>query len=328
MPKRARRDSGNPEDAPRGGGGRDGAIDSSTDSDLESTSIIDESYDNSNDSSDSESVGYTKRARRRIYSDSSRDSENTLTPSGASNDAEVQTLPRRSSRLAQVRGYDEWNLNLCGMRRDINQLFRVLRSAPNPHGSANRLRQLVMDAYLMGYCRHRLDPDVWGHMLQVSGSRAFHIGNTIAKVERQFPTSNAPHVLVPLTAKRYGPQCDGDVSDIDVDTSEESDTSEFTDEASGGFDVEVGCDDEVSSQSYVSPNTETKLGCESDNIDWGTPSQGSQPWLSVVVADTDSSDTAHAYYSSSRGSPKNNDECRKIKFHGLCPYPCGETFLQ
>ncbi|AFR32504.1 regulatory protein ICP22 [Leporid alphaherpesvirus 4] len=273
--------------------------------------------------------GSTKRPRMRIYSDSS-DEDSAPSVSNLGPEAAAHAHPRRSCRLAQARKASEWQLDLYGVRHNVNQLFRAINSSPNPHCGANRLRKVIVDVYLMGYCRKRLKSNMWGHLLQVSGDRAFRAANRITKVERRFSPGELPERLSPLNTRLYGPLCDGEVSDSDVHTSDESDDARSLrgeeDDVSDATGQELSdatmAGGELSSASTASSprlGVEERLSQEFSDFDWTASSQSSQPWLSVVVADTNSSDEQCTVPSSGG--------CRKMMFGSSCPYPCGKTFL-
>nr|SBO07881.1 Transcriptional regulator ICP22 [Human alphaherpesvirus 1 strain 17] len=247
---------------------------------------------------------------------------------------------RRSVRQAQRRSSARWTPDLGYMRQCINQLFRVLRVARDPHGSANRLRHLIRDCYLMGYCRARLAPRTWCRLLQVSGGTwGMHLRNTIREVEARFDATAEPVCKLPcLEARRYGPECD--LSNLEIHLSATSD-----DEISDATDLEAaGSDHTLASQSDTedapSPVTlETpeprgslavRLEDEFGEFDW-TPQEGSQPWLSAVVADTSSVERPGPSDSGAGRAAEDRkclDGCRKMRFSTACPYPCSDTFLR
>ncbi|AWY10634.1 US1 [Human alphaherpesvirus 1] len=258
------------------------------------------------------------------------------TPSAPSPNA----MLRRSVRQAQRRSSARWTPDLGYMRQCINQLFRVLRVARDPHGSANRLRHLIRDCYLMGYCRARLAPRTWCRLLQVSGGTwGMHLRNTIREVEARFDATAEPVCKLPcLEARRYGPECD--LSNLEIHLSATSD-----DEISDATDLEAaGSDHTLASQSDTedapSPVTlETpeprgslavRLEDEFGEFDW-TPQEGSQPWLSAVVADTSSVERPGPSDSGAGRAAEDRkclDGCRKMRFSTACPYPCSDTFLR
>ncbi|BAP00739.1 regulatory protein ICP22 [Pteropodid alphaherpesvirus 1] len=254
----------------------------------------------------------SKRPRRQPP----RDTSQTAVASPASSH---QLPTRRSERLQRIRGRDDWALDLRALRHNINQLFRGLRSNSNSHGLANRLRRVVRDAYLMGYCRHRVAPDAWGHLLQVTGSRAFHLRNMIIKTEQRWEKAAAPLDLPPLATPKYGSQCDEGLSD----TSEGSTSAATDSDTPDDQNPEAVCSHSNSrSQSGQanSQDTEEAWRCALDETQcsWSTPN--SQPWLSMVLADTNSVDRSSS--GSSKSSPAPLDSCRRMQFPNTCPYPC------
>ncbi|BBM13233.1 regulatory protein ICP22 [pteropodid alphaherpesvirus 2] len=243
---------------------------------------------------------------------------------------ETPTLPasppqphtRRSERLQRIRGKDEWDLDLRALRHNINQIFRGLRSTPISHGLANRLRRVVRDAYLMGYCRYRIAPDAWGHLLQVSGSRAFHLRNMVSKVEQRWEKVAVPMDLPPLAAPKYGPRCDEGQSDTSEGTTSAATDSDTPDDSS--LDVErPGGNSRPQSEQSDSQGTDLDedwmRAHECGQGEWDTPNPNSQPWLSVVLADTNSVGRSSEGSAKSAAAP--HDSCRRMQFTEACPYP-------
>ncbi|ADO13840.1 regulatory protein ICP22 [Saimiriine alphaherpesvirus 1] len=138
------------------------------------------------------------------------------------------------------------------MRRDVNVLFRWLRGAPEPRGSANRLRRLVIDAYLMGFARHTLFPDLWGLLLQVGGRRALRLARVVARATSRHPATSTvgPAELPPLCGTAYGPACDdsglpSDDESVDEELSSSGlDSSEYGDSEDEDDDDEEGEEEE------------------------------------------------------------------------------------
>lgn len=245
--------------------------------------------------------------------------------------------PRRSARQAQMRSGAAWTLDLHYIRQCVNQLFRILRAAPNPPGSANRLRHLVRDCYLMGYCRTRLGPRTWGRLLQISGGTwDVRLRNAIREVEARFEPAAEPVCELPcLNARRYGPECDvgnletngGSTSDDEIsDATDSDDTLASHSDTEGGPSPAGRENPESASGGAIA----ARLECEFGTFDW-TSEEGSQPWLSAVVADTSSAERSGIPAPGAcraTEAPEREDGCRKMRFPAACPYPCGHTFLR
>ncbi|ARS01697.1 regulatory protein ICP22 [Macacine alphaherpesvirus 1] len=252
----------------------------------------------------------------------------------------------RAARDAERPARDEWNLDLRYMRRGINRTFRLLRRSSDPRGAADRLRRLIRDCYLMGYTRRRLEPSMWSRMLQVGGDRASGLRNTIARVVER--VGDEGEILpLPLSPLRYhGAACDrsradtGDDDDSrpgfsDLDTSGDSDATLESDSEgappSGPLDPPApGMPDVPTrgpSRGDAHGSLASRLETEFAAFDW-TSDEGSQPWLSSVVADTSSAERRRGDSPGPRRDRDAPGSCRRMRFPTTCPYPCGHTFLR
>ncbi|AIA09554.1 regulatory protein ICP22 [Macacine alphaherpesvirus 1] len=250
------------------------------------------------------------------------------------------TPERRSPR---ARG-EQWELDLPYMRRSVNHMFRLLRRSADPHGAANRLRRLIRDSYLMGYTRRRLEPGMWSHLLQVAGGRAFRLRNVIEKVVSDVGNEGDILPLPPSPREHHGVACDhghtdsGDDDDhlglSDPDTPDDSDATLESDaegaapSAPGGLMTSSGTGATGGALPARAPGSLTsRLEREFAAFDW-TSDEGSQPWLSSVVADTSSAERRRADSPGPRREKDTPGSCRRMRFPTTCPYPCGHTFLR
>ncbi|ARS01772.1 regulatory protein ICP22 [Macacine alphaherpesvirus 1] len=247
----------------------------------------------------------------------------------------------RAARAPERRARDdEWNLDLRYLRRGINRTFRLLRRSADPRGAANRLRRLIRDSYLMGYTRRRLEPGMWGRVLQVGGARACRLQSLIAKVLDGVGDGGEILPLPPSPRRHHGAACDrahADTSDIDT-----ADDSDATLESDSEGAPPSGPDDPTAPRDATgAPNAPadgpsrggaqgslaSRLEREFAAFDW-TSDEGSQPWLSSVVADTSSAERRRGDSPGPRRDRDAPGSCRRMRFPTTCPYPCGHTFLR
>ncbi|AAU88126.1 regulatory protein ICP22 [Cercopithecine alphaherpesvirus 2] len=245
---------------------------------------------------------------------------------------------RRATRASEGHHPDEWSPDLPYLRRSINGMFRLLRRGINPRGAADRLRRLVRDCYLLGYTRHRLEPGMWPRMLQVGGGQAARLRNVIENVVLRAGDAGEILPMPPSPREHHGVACDrSDASDAasdddsrlgpgDDDTPDDSDAT-----------LESASDDERAAappgaasggppEENAPGSVASRLRREFVAFDW-TPEEGSQPWLSSVVADTSSAERRRG---DSPGPCRERETggCRRMRFSTTCPYPCGRTFLR
>ncbi|AHM96328.1 regulatory protein ICP22 [Papiine alphaherpesvirus 2] len=238
--------------------------------------------------------------------------------------------PRAARAAAEGCGSDEWNPDLPSLRRSIDGMFRLLRRGVNPRGAADRLRRLVRDCYLLGYTRRRLEPGVWARMLQVGGGRALRLQNVIERAVLRvgddgeiMPMPPSPSEDHGVASDRYRSDAsddDGRLGPSDLDDSDATLASESDSE-----------DDGTASGTLPAANAPGSLASRLERefaaFDW-TPEEGSQPWLSSVVADTSSAERRRG---DSPGPCREREVpggCRRMRFPTTCPYPCGHTFLR
>ncbi|ARS01997.1 regulatory protein ICP22 [Macacine alphaherpesvirus 1] len=259
--------------------------------------------------------------------------------------------PRSERRAPRTRN-ERWELDLPYMRRSINQMFRLLRRSADPHGAANRLRRLIRDSYLMGYTRRRLEPGMWSHMLQVGGGRAFRLRNVIEGVVSDVGDEGGILALPPSPREHHGVACDHGHTDSsddddrlglsDPDTIDDSDATLESDAEgatpSGSEDPMTpsgtaangaprGVATDGASAADAPRSLTSRLEKEFAAFDW-TSDEGSQPWLSSVVADTSSAERRRADSPGPRREKDTPGSCRRMRFPTTCPYPCGHTFLR
>nr|AHM96109.1 regulatory protein ICP22 [Papiine alphaherpesvirus 2] len=316
--------------------------------DLESVSEItsglgSDSDSDSDGSADEPRAGRTQPIRINIRLVSSPDRragvvfpESRGTRAGAGADPPPSERPdgsgRRAARAAaERRGSDDWNPDLPSLRRSIDATFRLLRRGVNPRGAADRLRRLVRDCYLLGYTRRRLEPGAWARMLQVGGGRALRLRNVIERVVLRvgdhgeiLPTPPSPSEDHSVASDRYRSDAsddDGRLGPSDPDDSDATLASESDSED------EHGTASDALPAANAPGSLASRLEREFAAFDW-TSEEGSQPWLSSVVADTSSAERRRG---DSPGPCREREVpggCRRMRFPTTCPYPCGHTFLR
>ncbi|QOD40147.1 ICP22 [Macropodid alphaherpesvirus 4] len=195
-----------------------------------------------------------------------------------------------------------------GLQQTINQLFRVLRNSANATTQADRLRDVVLEAYMLGYSRRRLDTSGWGALLQTTGLRGAVDQNAVESVERQHGGSGPTESLSHLLGKTYGVcKTGGDTELSDVDS--EASTIVTRPKRARKTSKMAAPLDEESRMGGPSSDLSARR-----SVDF-SPSTSTQPWPSMVVADTDSTDP----WSQGSGQPypvfKTNKGCCEMQFH-------------
>ncbi|AMB17026.1 ICP22 [Macropodid alphaherpesvirus 1] len=271
--------------------------------------VVESSSESDEDSDEPESTSkprkLLKRLRRQVDGEGNIASQRSATSEGRQIVSGPDNQPGEpgASGRRPVKRNPTWS----ELQQNINQLFRFLRDKPNGRGRIDRLRDVVIDIYLMGYERRRLDPTGWGVLLQTTGHRTDAVRDDIGGVECLVGVPGPTDSLRPLAGKSYG-QCGSggvpETSDIDSDASTVVVNTKGRWKTSGNA---ARLDEETR---VGSPLRDSPRRGELD----ASPSMATQPWPSMVVADTDSTDL----WSQSTGQTfpvfKDTKGCCEIQF--------------